>query len=195
MKKILCFILVFALLISSVTIAYAKQTGSKKQVENKKQTQQQEKTSKGKEYGKKQTFKLKGSSVIKNGKFKVPIKPITKGMGATVDYDKATGVLTVTKEATTIVINFTEKIVTVNGVADTDSGIFTAKNSKKTNVLLKYIADKLGVRITFSKDKITTQVPIEEEDETVPPTNDDSTVDSVSGSAITVNTTGSDEAA
>jgi hypothetical protein len=80
-------------------------------------------------------------------------------MGATVDFNKDTAVLTVTKGTTTIVINFKDKTVTVNGEADTNSGIFTAKNDKKTTVLIKYIANKLGVRINIKGDDITTTIP------------------------------------
>jgi hypothetical protein len=80
-------------------------------------------------------------------------------MGATVDFDKTTAILTVTKGITTIVINFKEKTATVNGVADTESGLFTAKNDKKMTVLIKYIANELGVRVNVKGDKVTTEIP------------------------------------
>lgn len=178
MKKLICFMITITLLLSTASLAYAKQGGSNDQKGKKQQIQQEaskstdkvkgnkqktiKETSKNtdKAYGKKQSFKIDGSPVIKVGKYKVPIKPITKGMGASVDFNKTTLVLTVTKDTTVIVINFKDKTATVNGVADTKSGIFTAKNDKKTNVLLKYIADRLGVRLTISKDKVTVEVPV-----------------------------------
>jgi hypothetical protein len=64
----------------------------------------------------------------------------------------------------------------VNGVADTTSGIFTAKNDKKTNVLVQYIAEKLGLKATVTKDKVT----VEDDQD-----NDDA-AGSVSGGAISV---------
>ncbi|MDF2590045.1 MAG: S-layer protein [Anaerocolumna sp.] len=158
-KKILSVIIASSLLLSSTSVAFAKPI--KAVALSKKTTTVQEKSSKKnvriKE--KKQSFKISGSPVIKYGKYKLPIKPITKGMGATVDFDKEKAILTVTKGTTTIVINFKEKTVLVNGVADTKSGIFTAKNDKKMNVLIKYIANKLGVRVNVSGDNITTEIP------------------------------------
>lgn len=182
MKKLLCFIITFTLVLSSISVAYAKQSSTKEQTKTQKKTEQQEKkstqqttksqktttqqTTKSQQQtkstqvkDKKQTFKINGSPVIKYGKYKLPISPITKGMGATVTFDKTTAVLTVTKDTTTIVINFIDKTVTVNGVADTNSGIFTASNSKKSTVLIKYIANKLGVRVNVDDDKITVTVP------------------------------------
>lgn len=151
MKKILCFILTLALVIGSVSVAYAKVD-----------THQTKKTTtNSKHYGKinakKQSFKIDGAPVIKYNKYKLPIKAITQGMRATVKYTKP--VLTVTKGTVTIVINFEAKTVTVNGLADTKSGIFNATNSKKSVVLVKYIANKLGVRTTMDGKKIITVTP------------------------------------
>jgi hypothetical protein len=80
-------------------------------------------------------------------------------MGAAVTFDKATGVLTVTKGTITIVIDFINKTVTVNGVADTKSGIFTASNSKKMTVLIGYIAKTLGCRVSVGGDDVNVTVP------------------------------------
>lgn len=233
MKKLFCSVIIISLLLTSVSIAFAKQgmqqdkeqgkheqqvnheqqfknepqvkedaeqpeavSGSSIQIplqkkseqakENqavKKEEKQQEKTTaKAENKGQvvkasKQTFKIEGSPVIKFGKYKLPIRPLTKGIGADVKFDKASGTLTVTKGDTTIVINFKDKTVTVNGVADTDTKIFTAGNSKKMTVLVKYIANTLGVRVTVDKNKVTVT---HEED-----SDDDTETGSVSGSAIT----------
>jgi type II secretory pathway pseudopilin PulG len=117
MKKILSFILIISLLISSATVAYAKQEDKVKQqkaeqktedletkqaaVQQKKQTTitttgttattkattkaTKKSTQKAVKAVKvtKQSFKIAGSPVIKYGKYKLPIRPITKGMGAT----------------------------------------------------------------------------------------------------------------
>jgi len=158
MKKILCFIMTATLLLSTTSVAFAKQSTAVGQ--SKKHVTEDQKAKKNvriKE--KKQSFKISASHVIKYGKYKLPISPITKGMGATVDFDKETAVLTVTKGTTTIVFNFKEKTVTVNGVVDTKSGLFKAKNNKKMTVLIKYIANKLGVRVKADGDNITTEIP------------------------------------
>jgi hypothetical protein len=166
MKKILSVIIASSLLLSSTSVAFAKphkavnlgkKITSVQDKSSKKNTEVKEKNVRIKE--KKQSFKISGSPVIKYGKYKLPIRPITKGMGATVDFDKEKGLLTVTKGAIIIEINFKEKTVLVNGVADTKSGIFTAKNNKKMNVLIKYIANTLGVRVNVKGNDVTTEIP------------------------------------
>lgn len=160
MKKLLCLILTAALVITPASIASAKQDTSNKGKNQQTTTQQKNTTQKNvKIKEKKQSFKINGSPVIKYGKYKLPIRPVTKGMGATVAFDKETAVLTVTKGTTVIVIDFKNKTVTVNGVADTKSGIFTAKNNKKTTVLIKYIAKALGVRVSVDDDSVDVITP------------------------------------
>jgi len=100
----------------------------------------------------KQCYNNKGAQVVKYDKYILPISPVVKRMGATVAYDKITAVLTVKKDSTTIVIDFTNKTVLINGIADTTSDIFNVKNDKKNNVLIKYIAKILGVKIGCDKD-------------------------------------------
>jgi hypothetical protein len=171
MKKIICFIMTAALILSPTSIALAKQGNAAKHNDKGRKTQitlQQEKKTREKEKvkhqdkhskGNKQEFKIYGSPVIQYGRIKLPIAPITKGMGATVKFDQATAVLTVTKGTITIVIDFKNKKVTVNGVEDMKSGIFTAKNDHKTTVLIKYIAKVLGVRVEVDDDEVIVEVP------------------------------------
>jgi hypothetical protein len=157
MRKLICFILTAALVITPATTAFAK---SHNHNHNDQQEQEQEQEHQNvRIQEQKQSFKIGGASVIKYGRYKIPLSPITKGMGAKVTFDKATGVLTIVKDTKTIVIDFKNKTVTVNGVADTASGIFTAKNSKKMTVLIKYVANVLGVRVNVGDDKITVTVP------------------------------------
>lgn len=150
MKKFICFIITLALIASATTVAFAKP--DKNREKNKK------------EYSKSQEYEYEDSKVIKYSRYLLPIDPITKGMGATVAYDKTTAVLTVKKDTNTLVIDFKNKKVTLNGVENTKSGIFTAKNSKKRTVLIKYIAKVLGVRVKVEDDK----VKIEDPDKDVP---------------------------
>ncbi len=145
MKKILCIVMILALVTSSATVAFAKP--GKKHERNRK------------EYHKAQEYDFEDSKVMKYSRYLLPLDPITKGMGASVAFDKATSVLTVQKDSTTLIIDFINKKVTVNGVEDTKSGIFTSKNNKKRTVLIKYIANALGVRVKIDKDKIKIEVP------------------------------------
>lgn len=148
MKKIICFIVTLALLTTSSAIAFAKPVKHREQ-ETKKYTKEIEKKNEVKH----QT-KVKKIKVIKYGRYQLPVEPVTKGMGATLTYDKETAVITVQKDATTIVIDLKNKKVTINGVEDPKPGIFTTSNSKKKTVLIKYIAAKLGVRVKVDKDEI-----------------------------------------
>ncbi len=162
MKKLLAILISLTLLLTSATTVFAYEGHSNNQnaqinlaYNDDKGHDKNDKNLKAKNH----TFKINGSPVIKYGRYKLPISPVTKGMGATVTFDKATAVLTVTKAPTTIVIDFDDKTVTVNGAAVTDSGIFTAKNSKKMKVLIKYIATTLGLRADVDGDKVTVEVP------------------------------------
>lgn len=172
MRKLICVLLTAALVLTPATTAFAKNSNhshNDRQVQQKQEQDQDQDQDQNQKQNqkhlkenvkeKKQSFKIDGSPVIKYERYKIPLSPITKGMGATAKFDKATAVLTIAKDNTTIVIDFKNKTVTVNGVADTASGLFAAKNDKKVTVLIKYIADKLGVRVTIGKDKITTTIP------------------------------------
>jgi hypothetical protein len=182
MKKLFCFIITAALVLSFSTVALAKphttgksntrytqQVNSKqekqkqekekkeklKQEKKKQEKQKQEKNKQVKE--KKNEFKINGSPAIKYERYIIPISPITKGMGAKLTFDKTTAVLTVEKDTTKLVIDLKNKTVTINDVEDTNTGIFTAKNDKKSIVLVKYIASALGVRADMDKDKVTVE--------------------------------------
>lgn len=174
MKKIICFLITVVLVFSSTSFALAdqkhKEEHNRNQCTNENQDYNEnhdhDKGQKLKSYNqnkniksKKQSFKINGSPVIKYNRFKLPISPVTKGMGATVNYNKTTAVLTVEKGTVKIVIDFKNETVTVNGVVDIKSGIFKAKNDKKMTVLIQYIADILGARVKCGKDKIEIEVP------------------------------------
>lgn len=170
MKKILVLILTAVLSISLVTPAYAdrddrdnqgkqqKQQEKQNKKDKKNQNKKDNKKNKPKKYkAKKVEFKIKKSPVIKHGRYKLPIKPVTEGMGAELDYEN--GVLTITKDDITIVIDFEKQIATINGVEDTSSGIFKAKKNNGMTVLIKYIAHILGIRVDIDDDEIEVEIP------------------------------------
>ncbi len=152
MKKIICLIILATLLFTSTETAFAKKKNAEKHDNHTHYSQQRDKE-------KYQKFNIKESPVIKYGKYKLPIHPVTKGMDATVKFDKEAAVLTIVKGTTTIVINLKNETVTINGVADTYTDIFTAKNSNKMTVLIKYIAYLLGEKVDFDDDEIIVEVP------------------------------------
>lgn len=157
MKKIICLVLTVALVFTTADIAFAKKHSNDKNNKNDKKQESYEEKDKSKD--KEQEFKTKDSPVFQYGNYKLPIAPITKGMGATVSFDKNTAVLTVTKDAIKIEINFKEKSVYVNGVKDNNSGIFSAKKEKKMVVIIKYIAEIFGIRCDIDDDDIIIEVP------------------------------------
>lgn len=91
------------------------------------------------------------------GRYKLPVNPITKGMGAGVDYKG--GILTVTRDDVTVVIDFKKETVTINGIIDKKSDIFKPKKNNGMTVLIKYIAKILDVKIDIDDDEIIVEGP------------------------------------
>jgi len=91
------------------------------------------------------------SSVIKYNKIILPVKVITKGLGANLEWNGKTHVAMITKGNTKIVIDFEKKTVTVNG-----KKIETELNKQKNNavVLIKLIAEILGYKVDMDDDAI-----------------------------------------
>ncbi|MBH1940796.1 hypothetical protein I5677_07840 [Mobilitalea sibirica] len=161
MKKIICLIITASLLFSSSVTVFAKPDKEGKQ-DRKHITHQYNQRNKEK----KQIFKWRTSPVIRYGRFKLPIKPITEGMGAEVTFDKDKDILTITKDDLTIVIDFNKEIVTVNGEEISNSDVFQPWNRKKTIVLIKYILMLLGYTAEIDDEEIIIKDPNLE-----PPTN------------------------
>ncbi len=163
MKRFIVFFVTAALVFSSVLV-YAKSDKSNNGKGNTIQNSQKSNVQNGnasqikitKE--KKQTFKLDGNPIIKYGKVKLPLSPIQKGLGATVTYDKTTHIITVIKDTITIVINLESKVITVNGVEETQK-VLTITNKNKTIVLIKYIAKKLGRTAECKGNDVTIITP------------------------------------
>ncbi len=154
MKRIISSILIAALILGPISTAYARQCKDPRDRDKKlKQTEAHFYT------GKKQAFKLSGKALFKYGKYKLPQAPVTKGMGAQASYNQKKSVLTVSKGTTTIVIDFLKKEVKVNGISDPSSGIFKAKNSMKTVVLLQYIARVLGIQVDVKDGDVIVVTP------------------------------------
>ncbi len=105
------------------------------------------------------TYSASKSPTIKYGSYKIPTSPFTEGMGASTKYDKKKKVFSVNRGNIAIDIYLKDKKVYVNGAPDPYSGIFTAKDSKKSKALIMYIANILGVQITFQEDNVTVVTP------------------------------------
>jgi hypothetical protein len=143
MKKILVILVTIALLLTSLSVTVF--------------------ADKGGNHGINQgpSFKISGSPLITYGRFKLPLAPVEKGMGAAVTYSN--GMITITKGNIKIEIDlYNKKVFVTTGsvrVEDTKSGIFTSPDSKKMTVLIKYIANKLGVRTNIDGDNVVVTPP------------------------------------
>lgn len=153
MKKVICFIIMIAIIFTSTETAYAK----KQDKCNDKHTITYE--AKNDYEDGRQEIEIDEWTIIKYGKYWIPVEPITNGMGAKITYDKSRAMLTIVKDITTIVFKFKEKTVYVNGVQDKKSGIYTARSSMKMFVILEYIAKKLGFWFDYDDDEIIIEVP------------------------------------
>lgn len=162
MKKLIILVLTAVLLATPSTVAFAKNNNSKKN-DNKKvdwgsDFKWYEDDDDDGKWNKKE-FKLKDSPVFKYGKYQLPLAPIVKAMNSEVEYNKDKALLTITKDNTVIVIDFKNKVVYVNGVKDTKSGIFSSKKNNGKTVLIKYIAKLLNYGLDIDDDEIIVEIP------------------------------------
>ncbi|MGB9679495.1 MAG: copper amine oxidase N-terminal domain-containing protein, partial [Thermoanaerobacteraceae bacterium] len=155
MKKIISFILMFALAFSTFITVYAKPDSKnhkgKATIENKekeskvkqeeiktqKQVKAKEKVEAKEQKEFKSKVKIKGVEVkfdvppvIKDGHVLIPVRAITNGIGAKLDYDKDANIVTITKGDITIVFDFNTSKVYVNGkevVLETEAEIINGR--------------------------------------------------------------------
>ena len=161
MRKLISIVVAIAFIFSSATMVLAdsKYRGDNRYLiisrahkewakVNKKDKEKDDK----KENKNKWTFKINGSSVIKYGRYQLPISPVAKGMSADVDYDKDKGVITIEKGSTKIVLDLKNEYATINGVKDENASVFKEMNKNKTIVLIQYIASILGFKVDRDDD-------------------------------------------
>jgi hypothetical protein len=157
MKKIISFILAFMLIPST---AYAKNEKANKHENKYEWTQSKNHKSKhNKIKATKKHFTTKKQPVIKYGRYKLPINPVEKGMGASVDYNDKKSVIIVAKGNIEIVIDFKNEVVTINGNLDTNTDIFDKKNENNMFVLIQYVAEILGMKTDCDEDEIIVEDP------------------------------------
>lgn len=162
MKKIICVILMLAIILTSTSTVEAR--GHNRYDDDREDRDAwegwdwedwEDSWKKGYEYW----FSMKDKQVIRYKKCVIPTKPIIEGMGAKVTFKASTGVLKVVKESIVIVIDFKKKSVSVNGVNDKKSDIFTSKERNRPIVVLKYIAKQFGLTIEQDDDDIIVRIP------------------------------------
>ncbi|MCG9969029.1 copper amine oxidase N-terminal domain-containing protein [Pelotomaculum terephthalicicum JT] len=122
--------------------------------------------------------------VIKEGRTLIPVRALTEGFGATVDYDAENQTVTVTKGETTIVLTLGQNVALVNGQEVTLDAKAELNNSR-TIVPLRFIAETFKLNVDNPDEDIVTV-----NDPATDTTTEDNTGDtSESGTDTTTDTT------
>ncbi|MDF2985960.1 MAG: hypothetical protein K0R50_1470 [Eubacterium sp.] len=95
-------------------------------------------------------YLINDGNVIKYKNFQLPTKPITEGLGAAVNWNGKTHIITITKDNIKLVMNLDSRKVTVNGFEIKNSVLTTSKKNK-TIVLIKFIAEVLGKKAEINE--------------------------------------------
>lgn len=107
-------------------------------------------------------FKFDTPPVIKAGRTIIPVRAITKGFGAELDWDSETREVTITKGDITIVLTIDSNTALVNGTeVSLDSKAEIMNN--RTYVPLRFILETFGLKVNWDDD--TDTIEIEEPDD------------------------------
>lgn len=82
-------------------------------------------------------------NIIKYKNFQLPTNPITEGLGANLNWNEKTHIITITKGNISLVINLQSKKITINGF-EIKNSVLTTNKKNNTIVLFKFIAQALG---------------------------------------------------
>lgn len=100
--------------------------------------------------------------VVKSGRILVPVRALSEAYGADVQYDPAAHKVTISKGDVVIVLQLDSRTVSVNGV-ETQIDVPAQSLNSRTVVPLRFIVEKLGLKIEYDQEDGT--VEIEEEDD------------------------------
>ncbi|WXR60294.1 stalk domain-containing protein [Peptostreptococcaceae bacterium AGR-M142] len=112
-------------------------------------------------FSKKDNLKFEIPPVIKDGRTLIPVRAISEGFGADVEWDEEDRTIEITKDETTIILNLEDEIAIVDGEEiklDTKAEII----SNRTVVPLRFIAETLGLKVNWDEDESI--IEIEDED-------------------------------
>ncbi|QGG49422.1 copper amine oxidase N-terminal domain-containing protein [Heliorestis convoluta] len=99
--------------------------------------------------------------VIREGRVLVPVRAITEGMGAQVDWNQESKLITITRDGVTVELSLDSSVIRVNGVEqvmDTAPSLY----NNRTLVPLRFISIALGDRVLY--DEETGEIDIIEEE-------------------------------
>lgn len=100
--------------------------------------------------------------VIKQNRVLIPVRALTEGFGATVDWDEENGVATITKGDIEIVLTIGSNIALVNGeevAIDVTSEIY----SNRTYVPLRFISESFGLKVEWDDEADVAEIEDDEE--------------------------------
>jgi len=109
----------------------------------------------------KQELKFDVPPVIKEGRTLVPVRAITQGLGATVDWDAENKTVTVIRGEDTVVLTLGSNVVTVNGEPVT-LDVPAQLVSNRTFVPLRFLGEIFKQKVSY--DEETGDIDIDDED-------------------------------
>ncbi|MGE5629749.1 MAG: stalk domain-containing protein [Caulobacteraceae bacterium] len=95
--------------------------------------------------------------VIKNDRTLIPVRALSEGFGATVDWNPEEQKVTITKDATQIVLQLNNNIVNVNGVEVAIDAAPETINSR-TVVPFRFIVETLGLKVNWDSETGTVEI-------------------------------------
>lgn len=107
-------------------------------------------------------FKFDTPPVIKEGRTLIPVRAITEGLGAELDYNQETKEVTIVKDGTTIVLTLGTNTALVNGeevALDVKSSLL----NNRTYVPLRFIMETFGLKTEWDQDSETIDITDPEE--------------------------------
>lgn len=114
-------------------------------------------------YAKGNNIKFDTPPVIKSNRTLIPVRALTEGFGAKVDWDQEEKKATIVKGDTVIELQLDNNIAIVNG-KEVELDIPSASYSNRTYVPLRFIIENLGLNVDY--DEESGLIEIEEAEET-----------------------------
>lgn len=92
--------------------------------------------------------------LIKEDRTLVPVRAITETLGAVVDWNEETSTITITKDATTIIMQLDNKIATVNG-EEVELDVAPTTEKGRTLVPIRFISETLKLGVNWDEESQT----------------------------------------
>lgn len=94
-----------------------------------------------------------GVPVLKGGRVYVPLRAVAETFGAEVNYDHATGDVTITTADNEVIMNTLASVYTVNGTLKWMDMAPYINSESRTMVPVRFVSDGLGYAVDSGKDE------------------------------------------